>query len=123
MPAYPYAVETAARFGIDLTAHRTTDVDDFRFESGDLVLAMEVRQCRRLLAICRDQAPQVGLLGAWAHPTRLHIHDPHGLSPEYFETCFSVIVSGVEGIVADLTAARAPAVLAKVQSDQAGKCG
>ena len=109
LPAYPEAVEMAARFGIDLSAHRTTDVDDFTFETGDLVLAMEIRQCRHLRTLLDCDALQLGLLGVWSTPRRPHIHDPHGLSAAYFSMCFSVISSAIEGLVADLKAVGAPA--------------
>lgn len=110
VPAYPDAVETARRFGIDLSAHRTTDIGDFRFADGDLVLAMEVRQCRRLAVELAGMPLQIGLLGCWSLPRRPHIHDPHGMSREYFHTCFVAIASGVERLAARLEEVAAPAI-------------
>ena len=92
------AVETARKFGVDLSAHRTTDLEDFGFEPGDLLLAMEVRQARRIASLVADKDVQVSLLGLWGTPRRVHIHDPHTLSAEYFETCFERIKSSVEGL-------------------------
>jgi len=108
-PADPLAIATARRHDIDLTAHRTTDIEDFEFIDGDLLLLMEIRHARRLAKMTFKKKVSIGLLGAWATPPRPHIHDPHTLSPEYFATCYQVIVSAVEGIAAKLAEARAPA--------------
>ena len=101
-PAYPLAVETARKFGVDLSTHRATDLGDFQFEPGDLLLAMEVRQARRIAPLVADKDVQVSLLGLWSTPRRVHIHDPHTLSAEYFETCFDRIMSSVEALQKDL---------------------
>lgn len=108
MPAFDLAVETAARFGVDLGAHRTTAVDDFRPGTGDLYLAMEARQARRLqqLDFARDR---IALLGAWATPYRMHLHDPHTLNREYFRTCFSLIHSAVINLAHEMVERGSPA--------------
>jgi protein-tyrosine phosphatase len=102
-PAFDGALATAAARGADLSAHRATDWLDFEFEEGDLLLGMEVRQVRQLteiLAGCDVHDVQVALLGQWAVPRRLHIHDPHTLGDDYFVTCFDVIESAVEALAA-----------------------
>ncbi len=45
---------------------------------------------------------QVTLLGLWSRPERPHLHDPHGLADDYFRTCFRLIDSAVEAMVARL---------------------
>lgn len=100
-PAYPMAVTTARWFGIDLDAHRTTDVSDYEHEEGDLLVAMEIRHARTLARTGHDPA-HITLLGHWAHPHRIHIHDPHTLQADYFKTCFTVIHSGVAHLVEHL---------------------
>lgn len=97
MSAFGRAVETAQAQGIDLTTHRVTAIEDFAFQSGDLLVVMEVRQARRLL-----KSPwlpgdvQITLLGLWSQPLRPHLHDPFEHGPAYFEFCFQVIESGVK---------------------------
>lgn len=107
-PAFPTAITTARKFDIDLSQHRTTDIEDFDVRDGDLFLTMEVRQARRFAALRTGKNIQIALLGVWANPSRPHIHDPHRLSAEYFETCFAVIHSAVGGLTAQLRAANAP---------------
>jgi len=108
-PAHPTAIEAARKFGVDLSLHRTTDLEDFRFGEGDLVLAMEVRQARRLVGLLSGKQLQIGLLGLWARPVRPHIHDPNRLGTEYFDTCFGVLSSAVAGLANALSGAHAPA--------------
>ena len=105
-PAFEDAVATAAARGADLSAHRATDMADFDLKDGDLLLVMEVRQARRLAALVGEHDVQIALLGAYATPQRLHIHDPHQLSMDYFATCFEVIESAVAGLAAAYFRAR-----------------
>ena len=108
MPAFELSVETAARFGVDLATHRTTAVADFRPQPGDLYLCMEIRQARRLQQLDFARG-RVALLGAWATPQRLHLHDPHTLSREYFRTCFALVNSAVVNLKHELIEQGAPA--------------
>ena len=98
VPAFPLAVDTARGFGIDLRAHRARDIEHFRFEPGDLVLAMELRHLRRLRSVLAGKPVQVSLLGLWAPQPRPHLHDPHKLNAEYFQTCFRVMTASVQGL-------------------------
>ena len=102
VPAFPLAAETARSFGVDLMPHRARDMADFRLEPGDLVLAMELRHLRRLRSKLAGQPVQVSLLGLWASQPRAHIHDPHRLNAEYFQTCFSVITASLQGLAVRL---------------------
>lgn len=97
LPAYDMAVVQARAMGYDLGAHRATAFPDYEWTAGDLLLAMEVRHVRRL----RDlgiPSRSIALLGHWASPRRIHLHDPHTLSAAYFATCFALIESAVRGI-------------------------
>ena len=108
-PAFSTAITTAQRFGIDLSAHQATDFSDFGYQAGDLLLAMEIRHVHRLTA--NGIPPEaIALLGAWASPRRLHLHDPALTTDEYFMTCFALIHSAVINLVGDLRAAGSPCV-------------
>ena len=99
-PAFHRAVSTARDRGIDLGLHCATDISDHQPRAGDLLLAMEVRHVRRLQRSALKETP-IALLGGWGSPQRLHIHDPHVLSPEYFQTCFTLIESATRNLVVD----------------------
>lgn len=108
-PAFHKAIETAPQFGLDLSSHRATDIKDFTYRPTDLLLAMEIRHARQLMAAGIPEQ-SIALLGHWAAPHRIHLHDPHTLSDAYFRTCFTLIHSAVHGLVADLRAAQSPCV-------------
>ncbi len=103
-PATDAARRLAPGLGVSLDAHRATPLADWPRQRSDLLLVMEARHARRLVAL-GVPASQVALLGHWAAPRRLHLHDPHKLSDAYFLTCFNLIRSSVEGLAAELRAA------------------
>jgi protein-tyrosine phosphatase len=106
-PAFHKAVETAARFGVDLSRHAATDISDYSYQEGDLLLAMEVRHLRRLVAQ-GIPARSIVLLGHWSTPRRVHLHDPHTLGDEYFRTCFTLIHSATLNLVHALKSGGSP---------------
>lgn len=109
-PAFITAVHTATRFGLDLGQHAATDLGDYRYQAGDLLLVMEIRHLHRLRA--HGIPPQaIALLGYWSRPRRLHLHDPHTLSDDYFLSCFSLIHSAVLNLLHTLREGASPAVL------------
>jgi protein-tyrosine phosphatase len=108
-PAYHTAVLTAKGMGVDLQAHRATDLSDHERLPGDLYLTMETRHLRDLLGrgYPRDS---LALLGAWATPMRLHLHDPHTLDDAYFHSCFTLIHSATTHLTRELAARGSPAM-------------
>lgn len=107
-PAFHRAVGTAAHFGNDLSNHAALDMSDFKPLEGDLFLVMELRHARQLerSGIARRD---IALLGAWASPRRLHLHDPYKCDPAYFRTCFTLIRSAVCNLAAHLEVQGSPA--------------
>lgn len=108
-PAFETAVITAERFGVDLSSHAATDISDYPYQPGDLLLAMEVRHIKQLVAHGIPLSA-IAPLGHWASPHRIHLHDPHTLSDEYFRTCFTLIHSAVINLAEDLRASQSPCV-------------
>ena len=108
-PAFHTAISTARGFGIELSAHTATDIADYVYQSGDLLLAMEVRHIRQLVARGYP-AEAIAPLGHWSSPHRIHLHDPHTLSDEYFQTCFTLIQSAVNHLAEQLRVANSPCI-------------
>lgn len=108
-PAFHTAVTTARGFGIDLSAHTATDISDYVYRQGDLLLAMEVRHMRQLMARGYP-AGAIAPLGNWSSPHRIHLHDPHTLSDEYFQTCFTLIQSAVTHLAEEFRVANSPCI-------------
>ncbi len=98
-PAHPPVVKLAARRGINMTAHRSIDIDDFAAQPGDLLLAMETRHLRKLAA-----EPSVAhlprmLLGSFATPPVPHLHDPYDENEAYLPMCLTRIERAVAALV------------------------
>lgn len=108
-PAFDKAQEFAPRFGLDLSQHRATNMSDYARQPGDLLLAMETRHARQLVAAGVPPAC-IALLGHWSSPHRIHLHDPHTLSDAYFKTCFTLIQSAVRGLAEDLRSHQSPCI-------------
>jgi protein-tyrosine phosphatase len=108
-PAFHKAIATAPQFGLDLSHHRACDLKDYAFCPGDLLLTMEIRHAKKLVA-AGIPPESIALLGHWATPHRIHLHDPHVLSDVYFRTCFTLIQSAVRGLVAEMRMAQSPCV-------------
>jgi protein-tyrosine phosphatase len=98
-PATPEAQREAALRRIDLSTHAATDIQDYGYREGDVLLVMEVRHAHRLVAMGLPPMA-VCFLGLWARPRRVHLHDPHTLSGDYFHTCFGLIEDAVNRIAA-----------------------
>ena len=108
-PAFHKAIATAQPLGLDLSAHTATDLSDYQFRPTDLLLVMEIRHAQKLRA-AGYPAASIALLGHWSAPHRIHLHDPHVLSDAYFRTCFSLLQSAVQGLVAELRVAGSPCI-------------
>lgn len=103
-PAHPPVTAAAQAMGIDLAAHRTTAVEDFVAQPGDLYLVMEIRQIAKLRAMPGFADAPIDLLGRYAGVP--HLHDPYELSAGYTDICLQRIERAVTALVALSPAAR-----------------
>ena len=105
--AYPPVVEAAMSFDVNLTGHRTARIEDYVPEPGDLLLAMEARQLRRIAGMSGLTSRPRTLLGLFADPRTPHLHDPFGLDDAYLGTCLGHIKSAVINLGSVFPGARA----------------
>jgi protein-tyrosine phosphatase len=104
--AHEPAIAAARALGHDLSDHQAIDLKDYAPQPGDLLLAMEVRQLRRLAADPRlGDLPRM-LLGRWTRPMLPHLHDPYGLDDRYMATCLARIDKAIGGLVSAFPGAR-----------------
>jgi protein-tyrosine phosphatase len=106
-PAHWPATVAASTLGVDLTAHRTTRVEEYEPLAGDLLLAMEVRQLRRLAADPRLHDVPRTLLGLWTQPRYPHLHDPYQLDNRYMRTCLTRVQQAVANLAKAYPGAKA----------------
>ena len=105
-PAWPLVTARAAQRGIDLSAHRATEMADFVPLAGDYLQGMEVRHLHKLAADPRLADLPRGLLGQYAAPRIPHLHDPYKLDPAYMDVCLDRVTRAVAGLIKAYPAAR-----------------
>ncbi len=93
--AHPPVVALAGEMGIDLNRHRATAREAYQPQPGDLLLAMETRQLRRIAADARLAHLPRTLLGLYTRPVTPHLHDPYRLSDPYTRLCLRRIASAI----------------------------
>lgn len=104
--AYPLALKVAQQRGIDLSTHRTTDINDFLFAPGDLLLVMEDRHLAKVQQKAEQHQAQVALLGLWATPVAALLYDPYSLSEAYFHSCYQRIENAVSALIREFLQAQ-----------------
>lgn len=104
--AHEPAISAAQSLGHDLSGHAAINMADYAPQDGDLLLAMEVRQLRRLANDPRLASLPRMLLGRWTSPLTPHLHDPYGLDDRYMTRCLGRIEKAVRRLAKDFPGAR-----------------
>lgn len=78
LPAMPKAIEAGAELGLDLSAHRSTPVEDVDLSAFDLIVPMEQGQREALLFEAPVLAGQLRLLSELATGLAYDVADPVG---------------------------------------------
>jgi protein-tyrosine phosphatase len=94
-PADPVAARNAVSRGLDLSGHRSVQLEGSDIQDNDLIIVFEPVQLAVVRRRCPARSIAVSLMGIWAPPVRPHIHDPYGCSDGYFQECFSIIDANV----------------------------
>ncbi len=76
LPAHPKEIEAAAKLGLDLSAHRTREVDAALLATADLIVVMEHGHKEALEAEFPAVGGRVVLLGSLANIPGSETHDP-----------------------------------------------
>lgn len=95
-PAHEAAIRNARRRHVELQPHRTLPLAAARLATGDLILAMEPAQARRIAPRARAARAQISLLGLWSGQPI--IHDPYGLDDDAFQCCYTRIDASLAAI-------------------------
>lgn len=89
--ADPMAIEVAARMGMDLTRHRSSEIQDVETAPTDLFVVMDINHLMKAKAWSGEVGAQVTLLGLWDGLNPVVIDDPFGRPKDEFEQCFARI--------------------------------
>ncbi|KZY99490.1 hypothetical protein A3744_30410 [Oleiphilus sp. HI0073] len=105
---FPPSVEAqrwARKNSLKILQHKTTRVEDFTIEQGDLLIAFEPEQLQLIEQNNRKVSKvQYSLLGLWAENPWAYIHDPVARPEEYFDKCFSIIENATRNLAKALEA-------------------
>ena len=90
----------AKKYGIDLELHKTTSVNDIKFQKGDLYVCMEPAH----IEVLRDSYKLDNLLlfGLLDSSRYAYIHDPYSSDPAYAEHCVKKILALTDVLVASV---------------------
>ncbi len=105
MPASGNAVEVAAEFGMDVSAHLSTMLTPELVRSADLVVAMTESHRRQALRISRhdDERKFKLLLDFSPDGRRGDIADPFGGNLEIYRNCLLQMMPAMDNLLAHLT--------------------
>jgi protein-tyrosine phosphatase len=95
LPADATAITEAARREVDLTAHRTTRWEDCEIETGDLIVAMQLRHALAVLPRARARSCPVVMLSSFLLPEFAPVWDPYGKQSAEFRRAFDLIDAGL----------------------------
>lgn len=93
--ANPRMVKTAKDLGFDLTVHRATNIDDFKFKETDLLVCMQPEHIKMLNGLgLRNQKI---LLGAFHNSIfRIRIPDPYSANDSYMRNCAEIVIEATK---------------------------
>jgi protein-tyrosine phosphatase len=98
-PADATAIAEAARRGVDLQSHRTSRWQDVAIESGDVVIATQLRHAFSVLPRARQLKCRVIMMSSLLLPEFSVIWDPYGREPQAYVRAFELIERAVGRIV------------------------
>jgi len=100
------ADEVAARMafarGVDLSAHRSVNIEQIELGPGDLLLGMEPGHLETLHEVSKRSGAHTSLLGLWSSPKRPWIEDPFALAPKAYERAFALIEASLARLQMEL---------------------
>lgn len=88
----------AADMDVDLSAHRTTAIESFVPNDGDLYVCMEPDHLEKIVSI--NVSKEITLLGLSASPFAAYIHDPYSAPELYARSCLTTITRAVDQLIA-----------------------
>jgi protein-tyrosine phosphatase len=100
-PAAPEAIEIAKSWDVDLSGHRSKQLDPDVARDTEWLIVMTEEQGEAIKDVYRVKDNNVMVLGTFCDNGEFDsdIADPHGGSQEAYETCAAHIRCGVAGLV------------------------
>lgn len=103
-PAATFAIEAMKDIGIDISSHKSNQVNSELLEKADLVLTMSKSHKKQILHQYPSIKDKVFLLNEYAFTTSRDIEDPFGAPLRYYEKARDEISEAIIRIVGQLIA-------------------
>lgn len=100
-PADPRAINYAMQHDLDLGQHITKNIEDYSYQTGDLLVGMEPLHVKALEDRFNSGA-LITLIGLWLPKSKAYIHDPYNANPIFFNRCEDEITSATLALVEKL---------------------
>lgn len=100
-PALRESVEAAAKFGVDISQHRSRPLTKELLDAADYVLVMEASHLRSLRFISPTASMKTALLKSFIekNPKKQDISDPVGRPLRYHVECFEELMRAIQGFL------------------------
>lgn len=99
-PATKYAIDAISKYGVDLTNHRSTSIENSDILNADYILVMTNRHKREVISRWPKLESKVHLLKEYVEDSPYEdIDDPWGLSIEVYNDCAKEIVETIDKFV------------------------
>lgn len=92
------AVSEARKFGVDLSRHRSRQIDADRVKHADVILVFDWNNYETLLRRFPEARPKVFMFGELDTEMPLSVMDPWGATPEAFELVYRRITTALQCI-------------------------
>lgn len=104
MPASREAIEVMKDAGVDISRHKARRLTDDMLKQSDYILVMEDGHKRHILSRFKEQRSKVFLLKEFAQEKKedLTIHDPIGMSMDFYKKVAEELEKSIEGLVLKL---------------------
>ena len=96
-PAFAKTLDYAQRHNYALDSHRSTNMQDYEPEDGDLLIVMEPAHLAELDALYPNQNKV--LIGLYAKPKTVYLHDPYNTNQVFFDKCMAQIEQATQALI------------------------
>ena len=94
-PADPRAIAWASANGYDLSQYKTTRIDQYQPQVGDLLVGMEPKHVYMLRQHFSLAPVQITMAGLWLDTPIAYLHDPYNTNESYFNRCEQLVTAAV----------------------------
>lgn len=105
-PADSRAIEWVKSRDLSLCSHKTTRVDQYLPQKGDLLIGMEPVHVEKLSGLLSHAPVQFTLLGLWLRSPVAYIADPYSSCESHFDYCEALVYDAAYELLAKLKAYR-----------------